>query len=426
MPPEVTAQTTVPPGRVVALVDVRSMYASCERVFDPTLRDRPLVVLSNNDGAVVARSAEAKSLGIPMGKAWFEIRDDPTLIEVIARSSNYELYGDMSARVMATLREFTPDVHVYSVDEAFILLDIATAHQQATAIQKTVLRWLGLPTTVGLGPTKTLAKIASHHAKQSSTGICDFTALSPDGQADMLTATAVNDVWGVGARLTARLTALGIHTAADLSRADPAWARRMFTVTGERTVRELAGLPCIVFHDDASTHQQLIYSRLFGSPVTDTDTMRAALTDYAATLARRLRRKGFHATVLTASASTSGYATGPAHHPHVTTGFVCPTDATEQIIAAAHRLLPRLRPGVRYARASLALTGLTPAGATPGLHAHEVTSASTVVDAVQARFGRAAIGYGRSGIKRPASWMMHRRMLSPRYTTCWDEIPTAT
>lgn len=425
MRPDLTAQTTVPAGHVVALVDVRCMYVSCERVFDPRLRGRPAVVLSNNDGCVVARSPEAKSLGIPMGKPWFEIRDDLALLDVIARSSNYELYGDMSARLTAVLQELAAAVHPYSIDEAFVLLPADRALLDAAAIQDTVLRWLGLPVTIGIGPTKTLAKIGSHHAKQDPSGICDTSGLTPAERTELLERTAAGDVWGIGARLSARLAALGIHSAADVAGMDPGWARRLFTVTGERTVRELAGLPCIAFCDDPESHHQLIYSRLFGTPIDDPATMREALTDYAATLARRLRRKDLHATVLTVSASTSGYTLGPAHHPYLSVGFLAPTDATEHVIAAAHRLLPKLRPGVRYARATLMLTGLTDAGATPGLHGCGARSASEVVDAIQGRFGRSSIGYGRSGVKRPPSWVMHRRMLSPRYTTCWAQLPTA-
>lgn len=426
MRPDPTSQTTVPAGYVVALVDVRCMYVSCERVFDPRLRGRPVVVLSNNDGCVVARSPEVKSLGIPMGKPWFEVRDDVALLDVIARSSNYELYGDMSARLIAVLRELVAAVHPYSIDEAFVLLPADRASRDAAVIQDTVLRWLGLPVTIGIGPTKTLAKIGSHHAKQDPSGICDVSGLAPGDRSELLACTAAGDVWGIGARLSARLAALGIRTAADVAGMDPAWARRLFTVTGERTVRELAGLPCITFCDDPESHRQLIYSRLFGTPIDDPATMRDALTDYAATLARRLRRKGLHATVLTVSASTSGYTRGPAHHPYVSAGFLAPTDATERVIAAAHRLLPKLRPGVRYVRATLMLTGLTAAGATPGLHGDDkAPSASNVVDAIQNRFGRSSIGYGRSGLKRPPSWTMHRRMLSPRYTTCWAQLPTA-
>jgi DNA polymerase V len=425
MPHEVTAQTTVPHDQVVALVDVCCMYVSCERVFDPSLRDRPTVVLSNNDGCVVSRSPEAKCLGIPMGKPWFEIRDDPLLLDVTARSSNYALYGDMSARFTTVLRELAADVHPYSIDEAFVLLPADQARHQAGIIQDAVLRWLGLPVTIGIGPTKTLAKIGSHHAKQAASGICDLSSLSPACRDELLASTAVSDVWGVGARLSARLTAFSILTAADLTRADPAWTRRLFTVTGERTVRELAGVPCIRFYDNPDSHQQLIYSRLFGTPITMPDTMREALTDYASTLARRLRRKGLHATVLTVSASTSAYSPDPPHHPHVTTGFLAPTDATEHVIAAAHRLLPKLRPGNRYARATLVLTGLTETGATPGLHAGPQVSASSVVDTIQSRFGHSAIGYGRSGLRSPAAWTMRRRMLSPPYTTNWKHLPIA-
>lgn len=421
---DIDARVTVPPGRVVALVDVRAMYVSCERVFDPTLRSKPVVVLSNNDGCAVARSTEAKELGIAMAQPWFEIRDDPRLLDVVARSSNYELYGDMSARFTAVLQEFLTDVHPYSIDECWALLPAEQPGRLAAAIQDTIRRWIGLPVTVGIAPTKTLAKIGSLYAKADPFGICDLTALPPAGVGELLAGTTIGDVWGVGPRLSAKLTALNIRTAADLAGADPAWIRRLFTVTTERTARELAGTPCIAFYDTARTHQQMIYSRLFGSPVTDPATMGGALADYASTLARRLRRKGLQATVLTCSASTSGYSNAPSHHPYVSVGFLEPTDLTELFIEATRKLLPRLRPGIRYARATLILTGITPAGINPGLHPGvPAPSASQVVDAIQGRFGISAIGYGRSGLKASAPWDMRRRMLSPRYTTNWAEVP---
>lgn len=423
-PRDIDAQVTVPPGRVVALIDVRAMYVSCERVFDPTLRAKPVVVLSNNDGCAVARSTEAKELGIAMGQPWFEIRNNPRLLDVIARSSNYSLYGDMSARFTAVLQEFLTDVHPYSIDECWALLPAEQPSRLATAIQDTIRRWLGLPVTIGVATTKTLAKIGSHYAKADPSGICDLTALTPARVDELLAGTTIGDVWGVGPRLSAKLTALNIRTAADLAGADPAWIRRLFTVTTERTARELAGTPCIAFYDTARTHQQMIYSRLFGSPVTDPDTMGGALADYASTLARRLRRKGLQATVLTCSASTSGYSNAPSHHPYVSVGFLEPTDLTELFIAATRKLLPRLRPGIRYARATLILTGITAAGASPGLHTEvRAPSASQVVDAIQGRFGISAIGYGRAGLKAAAPWEMHRRMLSPRYTTNWADVP---
>lgn len=415
---------TVPAGYVVALVDVRCMYVSCERIFDPSLWGAPTVVLSNNDGCVVARSPEAKELGIPMGQPWFQCRHNPRLRHVIARSSNYELYGDISSRMTALLREHCADIQEYSIDESFVLWPQETAHAQALEVQAVLASTLGLPTTVGLGPTKTLAKIGSHHAKRSESGVFDLSGYT-DLELDALLADMpVGDVWGVGARLPAKLARIGITTAGQLRAADPRQIRGLFSVVLERTARELAGTPAIVFHDEPASHHQLIYSRLFGTAITDPDTMRHALTGYASVLGRRLRRKQLQATTLTVSASTGWHATGPAHHPHITTGFVAPTDHTEHLVAAAHRLIGWLRPGTRYARATLMLTGLSPAGATPGLYDMASSPVSTTLDAIHDRFGAASIGLGHSGLRSAPSWVMHRDMLSPRRTTRWSDLLT--
>ncbi len=416
---------TVPAGYLVALVDVRCMYVSVERVFDPSLRGRPVIVCSNNDGCAVARSPEAKALGIAMGQPWFQIRRDPALRDVVARSSNYELYGDFSARMVSLLREHAEFVHPYSIDESFVLFPVGSAVAQAVTVQRVMDRVLGLPVTVGLGVSKTLAKVGSSLAKLSAGGIVDVSGLSDGDLGAVLGGMGVGEVWGVGPRSAAKLNDLGIYTAAELRASDPSYIRRLFAVTLERTVRELQGLPCIAFDDTPRSHQQLIYSRLFGSAVCDVDSMRHALTEYAATLGRRLRRKGLQATTLSVSASTSWFSGAPAHHPYIVQGFLSPTDRTEDLVAAAHRLLPRLRAGTRYARAALVLTGLSPAGSTPGLHdTVGRSSVSQVLDAIQDRYGSAAIGLGHSGLRGDQPWSMRRGMLSRRCTTRWAELLT--
>ncbi|QCO29047.1 Y-family DNA polymerase [Mycobacteroides abscessus] len=426
MPSEPRSTTlTVPQGHAVALVDVRCMYVSCERAFDPDLQHRAVIVLSNNDGTAVSRSAQAKNLGIKMGQPWFEIKRNPRMRDVIAKSSNYALYGDLSSRMTSVLQQHITHVHKYSIDECFCALDAAAAGDIATHIQEVMWAWLSLPVTVGVATTKTLAKIGSHHAKADPAGICDLTTYSPAALDELLANTATADVWGVGTRTTARLAELGVHTALDLKHLDPRTMRHLFTVTGERTVRELNSIACNAFYDEPRSRHQLIYSRLFGTPITDQDTMRHALTGYATTIARRLRRKQLQATVLTASASTSWYSEGPGHHPYISQGFQHPTADTERIAAAAHRLLPQLRPGVRYARATLMLAGLLDAGSTPGLHDQPASPVGAVMDRIVDRYGSAAIGYGHNGLRTSPSWIMHRQMQSPRYTTCWAHLPTA-
>lgn len=420
------ATMTVLAGYVAALVDVRCMYVSCERVFDPSLWSKPVVVLSNNDGCVVARSPEARELGIPMGQPWFQIRRNPMMCDVIARSSNYELYGDFSARMTTLLREHAEHVHEYSIDESFVLWPRETAYAQALRVQEAMATVLGLPVTVGIGATKTLAKVGSHHAKLSDTGVVDLGDYTDAALTALLADMPVRQVWGVGARLPGKLARLGIGTAAQLKDADPRQIRRLFSVTLERTVRELCGTPCILFHDDPTGQHQLIYSRLFGTAITDREMMRHALTGYASILGRRLRRQCLEATTLTVSASTGWYSTAPAHHPHVTSGFLTPTDHTEHLVAAAHRLLPQLRPGARYARATLMLTGLSPAGSTPGLHHIPSSPLSMTLDAIHDRYGAAAIGPGHNGLRQHPSWVMHRDMLSPRWTTRWTDLLTVS
>ncbi len=415
---------TVPAGYVVALVDVRAMYVSVERVFDPRLRDRPVVVLSNNDGCVVARSPEAKALNVAMGQPWFQVRRDPVMGQVLARSSNYALYGDFSARMMSLLGEHAEHVQQYSIDESFVLWPSGTAAAQARTVQNVMARSLGLPVTVGLGATKTLAKVGSHLAKHSRGGIVDVGRLSTDACDAVLAGMDVGDVWGVGPRSVDKLGPLGICTAADLRAADPQRIRRIFSVVLERTVRELCGVACIPFYDATGHHQQLIYSRLFGTPLSDIESMRHALTGYAAALGRRLRRKHLQATALSVSASTGWHAAGPPHHPNITQGFLAPTDDTEHLVAAAHALLPRLRPGTRYARATLALTGLVPRGSAPGLHPVAQSGVSRVLDAIHDRYGTEAIGLGHNGLRAPQPWSLRRDMLSPRYTTRWSELLT--
>lgn len=413
---------TVPTGHVVALVDVRCMYVSVERVFDPSLWSKAVVVLSNNDGVAIARSAESRALGVQMGQPWFEIRKNPRLRDVIARSSNYELYGDFSARMVALLRELVEHVQEYSVDESFVLLGAATAVSQAQLIQQTMARGLGLPVTIGAGPTKTLAKVASLHAKNSPAGIVEVGTMSAQGIDELLAEMPVGAIWGVGRRLPDKLARIGIHTAYDLKSAEPQQIRRLFSVVLERTVLELRGVPCIEFYDEPASRHQLIYSRLFGSAISDPAEMRSALTAYAATLGRRLRRKGLQASTLTVSLATSWHSDGPAHHPHTSYGFLEPTDSTEHLAAAATPVAAHMLPGVRYARATLVLTGLTETASTPGLYPLERSAVSDVLDAVHDRFGAGALDFGHGGLRAPASWSMRRKMLSPRFSTRWSDL----
>lgn len=249
-----------------ALIDGNNFYVSCERVFDPKLEGRPVVVLSNNDGCIVARSVEVKALGVKMGVPWFQLRDLARQHGIVAKSSNYSLYGDMSARMMALLGRFSPEQEIYSIDECFLGMegfgryDLAAYGQD---IRQRVRQYLGLPVCVGFGATKTLAKLANHAAKKHPEfdGVCALAALSPAAQDTLLASIDVGEVWGVGYRGTPRLKALGIGNVKDLRDADPKWLRREFSVVLERTVTELRGIPCIDLEEAASAKQQIMSSR---------------------------------------------------------------------------------------------------------------------------------------------------------------------
>lgn len=417
------------------LVDVDSCYAACERVFHPELEGVPLVVLSNNDGCVVARSSEAKALGIEMGVPWFKLKAWADRHGVVARSSNYELYGSISGRIMAILGEYTPAVEVYSIDEAFLRLPGSPAEltEMGRRIRRRVLHDLGVPVSVGIGATHTLAKLASHGAKHSPTlgHVADLDAYRP-GQVDaILEATPVADLWGVGRRLDSRLASMGIRTARQLRDADPAVMRRRFNVNLARTILELRGTDCITIDDrDADRTGQIMFSRSFSTPVTDPTQMHQVLAIYAQQAATRLRHQHSVAAGLWVFASTSWYVS-PVHQVSLAGRLPHPADDPVTIVkAACDLLLDRIEPGRRYVRAGISLLDLAPAGAQPMLDPFSpdprLARLGALVDRVNAACGRGALGLGWAGITAPPDWQMRREMLSNRGTTHWAELATVT
>ncbi|WP_104179792.1 Y-family DNA polymerase [Arthrobacter sp. B0490] len=413
----------------VALVDVNNFYVSSERAFDPSLEGRPLVVLSNNDGCVITRSAEAKDLGVAMGAPWFQIADQARAWGLQVRSSNYELYGDMSSRVMEVLGRYTGNLEIYSIDEAFLTLNGTHPAQRRTGrdIKATVRRNTGLPVCVGIASTKTLAKLANRWAKgnQEFDGVCHWDLVPEAHRQSLLRRLKVTDVWGVGARTAARLNAIGIDSAQDLAAADPVMIRKRFSVVLMRTVLELQGTPCITSRESTG-NEQVLYSRSFASPVTTLEAMHQALSVYAQGAASRLARKTLQGRVLTAFAATSPFSTGVKSSPSICIPLPVHTADPLELTRAAHRLLPLIEEGVPYIRAGVIVTDLQPAGSqsvlltlgeTPG------NDTGPLLHDIGRRFGRAAIGLGHAGLRAGSDWTMKRDMLSPHYTTKWDELP---
>ncbi|RJT75425.1 Y-family DNA polymerase [Arthrobacter cheniae] len=421
----------------VALVDVNNFYVSSERAFDPSLEGRPLVVLSNNDGCVITRSAEAKALGIPMGAPWFQIAEQAKAWGLQVRSSNYELYGDMSARVMEVLGRYTTDLEIYSIDEAFLTLDGTHGEQHVTGriIKASVRRNTGLPVCVGIAPTKTLAKLANRWAKGNPNfdGVCHWDLVPEDQRQSLLHRLKVTDIWGVGTRNGARLNAIGIDTAWDLAAADPVLIRKRFSVVLMRTVLELQGTPCIT-SIESTGNEQVFFSRSFANPVNSRDAMQQALSVYAQGAASRLARKNLQGRVLTAFAGTSPFSTGTKSSPSICIPLPAHTANPLDLTRAAHKLLPLIEEGVPYIRAGVIITDLQPVGTQDALLTLDLDSgantgqtpgkdAGPLLHEIGQKFGRSSIGLGHAGLKAGSEWTMKRDMLSPHYTTKWTDLP---
>jgi DNA polymerase V len=408
------------------------MYASCEQLFQPHLKAKPVVVLSNNDGCVIARSAEAKALGIPMGAPMFKIRDMMRRNQVEVFSSNYTLYGNMSARVMETIESLVPQVEVYSIDEAFAdLTGIDPVEPLCRQLKETIYRNVGLPVCVGASSTKTLAKLANRAAKKyrGARGVIDLT--NPQRQQKLLALTDVSDVWGVGPRLVKRLRDMGIQTALDLAQCDPEHIRSQFSVVLARTVRELNGESCIELETAQVEQQQIMCSRSFGQRVTDRGALREALVRHTANACQRLRAQSMVAGQYSIFIRTSPFSGDPYYANSINERLPWPTDDTGVLLKRADRLLDHIwRDGFRYAKAGVMLTDLYPLTANQPDLFQESTSQPrrqellSLVDRLN-RERRGTVTFASEGQQTGAATAMRQDRLSPRFTTRFDEVPRA-
>ncbi|UWX87166.1 Y-family DNA polymerase (plasmid) [Arthrobacter sp. zg-Y1110] len=422
-----------PPGPRIALVDVNSAYVSMERVFDPKLAGRPVVVLSNNDGMVVARSDEAKALGIENGTPWFKLAEAAPRMGLIQRSSNYELYGEMSARVMKLLDRYSSFTEVYSIDEAFLHMagEPVDLHSRGREIKAAVLRNIGLPVCVGIAPTKTLSKLANRIAKQNPHlgGVCNLDTM-PAGAVDtIMSRVPVTGLWGVASRIGKKLNTLGIYTIADLRAADPVMIRSRFSVVLQRTVLELNGIPCVPMESERADKKQMIFSRSFSTPVTTRDEMRQVMSVYAQKAAVRLAKENQLTRILTVFAGTSHFNDKESSFPSAAAHLEVPTaDPVVLTKAAVETMDAQMTEGIRYARAGVMLTDLSPAGAQPVFEefvtTHEKRRIGELLGKVTDKYGSASIGLGLAGMNSAQpDWTMTRKFSSPRYTTEWSELP---
>jgi DNA polymerase V len=433
---------------VFALLDGNNFYAACERVFDPQLMGRPLVVLSNNDGCAIARSEEAKALGIRMGAPWFQIRHLAHEAGLIALSANFELYGDMSQRMMTMAETLGCGQEVYSIDECFLdMTGIPGATERARQKQAEILQGIGIPTCIGIGPSKTLAKLANHIAKMADRKpglyppalgrVCNLAEMTERQRNALLQRTDVGEVWGVGRRIADQLQAGGVRTVLDLKRLDPATARRSGSVVLERTVRELNGVACLKLEDEPAPKQEIACTRSFGAAVTELAELNEAVSTFASRAARKLRAQGSEAHAVLVFIRTSPFRPQDRQYSRsITVPLGWPSADTLRIANAALQGLKRLfRPGYRYAKAGVMLLDLQAAGlqqqalALGGDDAQREQRNSRLMramDAIQHRFGPDAIRLGatlpalcREGAGR---WQMKQERRSPRYTTDWADL----
>ena len=414
-------------NEIFVLVDCNNFYASCERVFNPQLAARPIVVLSNNDGCVVARSNEAKRLGIGMGVPAFEVEDIINKNGVEVFSSNYALYDDMSGRVMETLSTFTPEIEIYSIDEAFLNLAgfNCSLTEYGQKIQKTVRQWTGIPVTVGIASTKTLAKIASRIAKRSAKadGVLDLTDSPYLDRA--LIATPVEKVWTVGIKTALKLKRAGIETAFDLSKADINWIRNKLGVVGARTVYELRGICCYPLEQNPPAKKSMTVSRMFGKPVESLEELKEAIAAYTSRAGEKLRQQYLAACVMTVFVTTSRFIKNKYFNSY-TVEFGVATNDTVELVRSALACIDKLyRKGHKFKKCGVILNGLVSEGQIQrslfdDTDRDKSKSLMQAIDAVNARVG-CPLHLAAEGLNQ--SWGVKFSRRSHRYTTRWSELP---
>ena len=419
--------------RSIALIDVNNFYVSCERVFNPKLEDVPVVVLSNNDGCAVARSNEVKALGVKMGQPWFQLKDLAKKHGIIAYSSNYTLYADMSARVMNILSEYSPNQEIYSIDESFLeLTGFQNQLNYGQSIRQRIKQCTGLPVCVGIGATKTLSKLANHVAKKNPefNGVCDFNSFSTSLHNEWLSSIEVGEVWGIGRRLAPRLNKFGVKTVLDLKNANSKRLREEFSVDKEKTIRELNGVPCIGLEEISPPKKQIISSRSFGVTVKDLRSLEESVSSHIAKAAEKLRRQQSYAGAVQVFITTSRF-NKPEENYHNLYKIKLPTQSADTILltkVALYGLHKIYRKGYEYNKAGVMLTDFVDSDHRQadlfGLRLQDNKSKSLmkVMDQINARMGKGTIKLASEGTEQ--HWKMKQGSMSPAYTTKWDELVT--
>ncbi len=418
--------------RAIALVDCNNFYVSCERVFQPKLEGKPVVVLSNNDGCVVSRSQEVKDLGLKMAVPWYQMKDLAKRYGIIAFSSNYSLYADLSNRVMSLLAQFSPEQEVYSIDESFLdLTGIPAEHTQyAQQMRETIRRCVGIPVCVGIAPSKTLAKLANHVAKKNARfgSVCDFNAFAEKELDELLATVAVGEVWGVGRRSVGKLNEMGIHSVLDLKRAPAKRLREKFSVVQERIVEELNGVACLELDDVVPDKQQIICSRSFGTLTSLLPDLEQAVIAYASRAAEKLRQQHSLASGIQVYIRTNPHKErDPQYQQAMLMPLPEPTDDSRLLChAALHGLRQIYRAGFAYQKAGVMLSEIIPRSDRPRTLFDDVQAQQKshalmqTLDRINRSMGSGTLKLLGEGTDK--TWAMRRENVSRRYTTEWDEL----
>lgn len=409
----------------IALVDCNNFFVSCERVFSPELRNRPVAILSNNDGCIIARSEEVKVLGIPMGAPLFQWKEVIEQHRVIIRSSNFCLYADMSQRVMSTLAYWNPEMEIYSIDEAFLTLpDSNNLLEYCQDLRQKVLQWTGIPVSIGIAPTKTLAKVANHCAKKGDRKKGVHAFFTPEEIDTYLEKLPVKEVWGIGRRLTLHLQRHGIHTAAQFRNQDDLWIQNHLTVTGLRTAWELRGIPCFLPSEEPASKKSMMTSRSFGNVVTDKDLLKEAVATFAANSCEKVREEGTYASFLQIFVMTS------KDYDHFCVHLPEPTQYTPHILHYALKGVDHIfKKGAEYKKAGVLLGGLV-ASDNRQLdlfsknNSEKEEKVMGLMDLCHQKYGKKGLFFAAMGTD--SSWHSKRSLCSPSYTTNWDAILTVT
>jgi len=419
---------------IFALVDCNNFYASCERVFNPKLEGKPIVVLSNNDGVIIARSNEAKALGIKMATPVFKVQNIIDRNNVHVFSSNYVLYGDMSHRVIAILKESAPEVEIYSIDEAFMKLDGIQENltEFGRNIRKKVLKWTGIPVSIGVAPTKTLSKIANELAKKHPQfkGVLDLSCLPESKLDDLLAKVDISDVWGIGRRLSPMLRVHNIKTARDLKYASDQWIRKCINVLGLKTVHELRGIPCIQLEENPAPKQSIASTRSFGRPVMSLTELKQAVALYVTIATEKLREGRQIASAIQVFIHTNFHRQDQKQYSEsAATMLPHPTSHSPTIVKSAHYLLDTIyKPGYKYKKAGIILTKLMPKDQIQldlfkehkeNPHQEKVMQ---TLDKINSKHGRNTLSLAALGKTKP--WKMRQLQKSKRFTTNWNETIT--